>query len=387
MGKFGVRIMPSGHRSFIVQYRRGSKTRRYRIGSCSEYPVEAARSRARDILQGVREGKDPSAERKAERHALPEPTIKDLGERFLRDYAEPRSKPRYLLQQRRMFNARIVPAIGNMAVQSVTSADVIALHNRLRTTPYEANRVAALLSIMFKQAEVWRWRPEGSNPVRLVTRYRERRRERLLTDAEVAAIFHALDTGENTQVEPAAALLAVRLLFATACRASEILGLQWSFLQNDTAEIVWPDSKANCEMRKPLTAEVRRLLANAQRIVGNPYVCTNSDRRGALSMSVLQKSWGRILKAATVPHCGLHAIRHRAATDIANNPDIPIHIGMKLTGHKTVTTFLRYHHAQREQAREAAEKVSRQRMELIGTKPEVVVLDSQGVSTTPSRRA
>jgi integrase len=86
-----------------------------------------------------------------------------------------------------------------------------------------------------------------------------------------------------------------------------------------------------------------------------------------------------LLKVVEVKHCGLHAIRHRAATDIANNPDIPIHVGMKLTGHKTVVTYLRYVHAHQQQARKAAEQVSRQRLAMLKDAPQVVPLPQRAM--------
>ena len=88
-------------------------------------------------------------------------------------------------------------------------------------------------------------------------------------------------------------------------------------------------------------------------------------RQGPVTLSALEAAWRRLLQAAKVDHCGLHAIRHRAATDIANNPDIPLQVGMSLTGHKTAATYLRYLHSHKEQARDAAERVSRQRLAML----------------------
>lgn len=272
-----------------------------------------------------------------------------------------------------MIDTKIIPALGAMKVAAVTRSDVLALQKKLHQTRYEANRVLALLSVMFRQAELWGLRPEGSNPCRLVKRYPERRRERLLTEAEVGRIYGALAEAEIHESETSSVILAVRLLFATACRASEVLALRWDHLQHDTSEIVWPDNKAGGEMRKPLTEEVRRLLSGVERIVGNPFICVNKNRDGPLSISSLEKAWRRILTLAQVPHCGLHAIRHRAATDIANDPTIPLHVGMKLTGHKTVATFLGYHHAHREQVKDAAEKVNQQRNKIVAAVGDKVV--------------
>src|SRR5262249_35050326 len=121
--------------------------------------------------------------------------------------------------------------------------------------------------------------------------------------------------------------------------------------------IVWPDTKTGA-LRKPITREIADLLARAERIIGNPFVCVGIKDRGVpLSMNTLQAAWRRILKRARVEHCGLHAIRHKAATEIAN-AGLPLQIGMRLTGHKTAATYLRYLHAEREQVRAAAEQVS-----------------------------
>ena len=70
-------------------------------------------------------------------------------------------------------------------------------------------------------------RREATNPSLRVKRFRERRRERLLTDGEVSAIYTALEASEATGFEHWSTILAIRLLFATACRASEIRGLRW----------------------------------------------------------------------------------------------------------------------------------------------------------------
>jgi integrase len=370
---FGCKITPAGKKAFFLYYRtRDGQQRRPSIGEHGAIRCEQARDIARRWLGMVAEGQDPSVERQEARRA---PFMRDLCARFIRDYAEKHSKPSYLKQQRRMIDTKIMPQLGAMKVAAVSRSDIAALHTRLSSSPYEANRVLALLSVIFRQAELWGLRPEGTNPCRSLRRYTEKRRERLLSNTEVERIHKTLNEAEQSGKEAPSAILAIRLLFATACRTSEVLGLRWDYLAYDTQEIVWPDNKAGGELRKPITRQVKQLLAKANRIVGNPYVCVSANRREPLSISTLEKVWRRILERAKIPHCGLHAIRHRAATDIANDPAIPIHVGMKLTGHRTVATFLRYHHAQREQVREAAEKVNRQRKKIMARpKPQLVQL-------------
>ena len=263
-----------------------------------------------------------------------------------------------------MIEKKIKPALGKKPIRSIGRGDVQSLHLGMRETPYEANRVLATLSVIFKLAEHWKLREEGSNPCRGIKRYREKRRERLLTNEEVARIYLAMGEVERTRTIPDGITLALRLLFSTACRASEILDLQWAYVDAENGFLVWPDSKTGF-MRKPLTKETRQLLAAADRVIGNPYICIGADRTGPLKLYALESAWRRLLKVSKVEHCGLHAIRHRAATDIANNPDIPMHVGMQLAGHKTAATYLRYLHAHKKQAHEAAERVSRQRLAML----------------------
>jgi integrase len=349
-----VKITPAGKRVFMVFYRTADGTKRKpRIGAYGQITLAQAREAARQMLGEVVRQKDPSAERQQQRRA---PDMRALCDRYLGDVAAQHSKPSYLKQQRRMVETRIKPALGAMKVAAVTRSDILELHNGLKSTPYEANRVLALLSVIFKHAELWGLRPEGSNPCRLIKRFRETRRTRLLSDAEVARIFTALDDSD----EDPSVKLALRLLFATACRAGEILSLEWRFIDKAAGEIVWPDSKTGT-LTKPITAEIAELLSQAERIVGNPFVCVGIRNRAAgLSMTTLEKGWRRILKRAGVAPCGLHAIRHKSATEIANS-GLPIQVGMKLTGHKTPATYMRYLHAEREQTRAAAELVSERR--------------------------
>ncbi len=74
--------------------------------------------------------------------------------------------------------------------------------------------------------------------------------------------------------------------------------------------------------------------------------------------------WRRILERAGLPHCGTHAVRHRAATDIANS-GVPVKVGMALTAHKTVTMFMRYVHTEDDPIRQAAETVASRRRSVV----------------------
>jgi hypothetical protein len=76
---FGVRVMPSGRKSFVVQYRAGRRPRRMSLGPSTVLTCDQARTRAITIIAAVKNGEDPAADRASKRNAA---TVSDLAERF-----------------------------------------------------------------------------------------------------------------------------------------------------------------------------------------------------------------------------------------------------------------------------------------------------------------
>ena len=133
--------------------------------------------------------------------------------------------------------------------------------------------------------------------------------------------------------------------------------LQWEWIDFAHRRVVWPDSKTG-GMSKPLSAEAALLLRAAPRYAGSKFVIpTLFDGSKPMSKHTYWAGWRRILERAGLPHCGTHAVRHRAATDIANS-GVPVKVGMALTAHKTVTMFMRYVHTEDGSIRQAAEAVA-----------------------------
>ena len=89
-----------------------------------------------------------------------------------------------------------------------------------------ANRVRATLSAL------WTWGlrtgliESDGNPVAFTLRYPEKARERVLSDAELKAIWGA--TNDNADYSRI-----VRLCLLTGCRREEIAGLRWDEIQDD----------------------------------------------------------------------------------------------------------------------------------------------------------
>jgi hypothetical protein len=178
-------------------------------------------------------------------------------------------------------------------------------------------------------------------------------------------LYAYLSKAEAEGLEHPFILLAVRLQFEFTARMSEILKLEWAWVDLDNRRVAWPDSKTG-GMSKPMSAEAVRLLEAAPRLENSPYVCPsifNPDR--PMSKNTYSKGWRRILGRAGLAHIGTHGIQHRSATDIANS-GIPVKVGMALTAHKTATMFMRHVHTEDDPVRAAADAVAVRRQGLIG---------------------
>ena len=162
----GLRIYPTGRKSFIFRYTsRGRRKKTITIGPYGAFTLYKAREIAQRMLVEVSQGYDPLAAKVADRDA---PTVEQLAERYLKEHAEVKKKPKSVAMDKANLKHHVLPHIGTKKAFEVTREDVSVLHHKMRSTPYQANRVIALLSKMFNLAEKWGVRPDASNPLSLI---------------------------------------------------------------------------------------------------------------------------------------------------------------------------------------------------------------------------
>lgn len=364
---FLLKVTPAGRKIFMVQYRTNAGERRKpAIGRFGELTVEQARSIAQDWLADVRKGKDPTAEKAAARDA---PSMKDLCAKFIEDYSTPKNRAGTVRNNRGNIDRHIIPNLGALKVRDVNRSDVSGLITQMKKTPVTANRVLSCLRKMFNIAEVWGFRVDGTNPCRHIPKYPESGKTRLITDNEMVRLFGYLDRADVEGLEHPFLTLGIRLQFAFAARISEIISMEWEWVDFVNRRVVWPDSKTG-KISKPMSKDAFALLSTAPRLEGSPYVVPSIFKpERPMSHSTYSNGWKRILERAEIPHVGTHGIRHRATTEIANS-GVPVKVGMQLTAHKTVSQFMRYVHTEDDPVRAAAETVaSRRRFVLSGQQP------------------
>jgi len=348
---FGLRVHPTGRKVYIVKCRIKGQQRFITIGPHGPITADQARARAYEILSEAKNGRDPAKELDQARKA---PTVKELGERFLREHVAVRCKPSTQAEYKRSVELFINPRIGARKVTDIERRDIAELHQSLSHIPYQANRTLGVLSKIFNLAEVWSLRPDGSNPCLHVKKYAEQKRERFLSPEEFFRLGQVLREVERDGSESPSAVAAIRLLMLTGCRLGEIMTLQWAFVDTKARELRLPESKTGAKIVH-FGQTAADLLDGIERLEGNPYVITG--KVDGHRLTDLQYPWRRIRAKAGLKDVRIHDLRHSFASGaLALGEGLPM-IG-KLLGHSQVQTTARYAHLANDPVKSAAGRVS-----------------------------
>jgi integrase len=350
---FGVRVKPSGIRSYILQYRnRYGRQRRCTLGKHGVLTTEEARKAAKDHLAAARLGKDPLDGAEQARRA---PHMDELLHLYLKNHLRPKRKASTIIEYQRLWRKHLSPVLGKRSVLEIKRTHVEELHRSFAQVPYQANRMLSILSSLMTYAERLELRPQGTNPCRFVERYPERRRERYLSPQELARLGEVLAVAEAKNTEPASAVLALRLLALTGMRKSEVLQLRWQDVDFERQLAHLSDSKTGPKV-VPLSEPARDLLAKTPRCLDNPYVCWG--KRPGAHFNGLQKVWERLRIDAGLEDVRIHDLRHTFASYGAAEGLGLYQIG-KVLGHAQASTTERYAHLGPDPVRDAADRIGR----------------------------
>lgn len=351
---FGAKITPKGAKIYVLQYRCKGRQRRYTIGRHgSPWTVDEARIEATRLLREVVQGIDPADVKRADRGDI---AFADFAERYLREHADLHKKPRSAALDRWLLKKHILPRLSRRRLSQISRAEVARMHRELAETPTLANQTVNLTSAMLTLAERWGLRPEGSNPCRYIQKFKERSRQRFLSEAELARLGVALAKAESSG-SPPAAIAAIRLLILTGARKSEIRTLQWRSVKFDRRLIDLSERKNDGTIDQKiiyLNAPALNLLAGLPRIAGNPYVLPGA-REGAHIVNV-EDTWRRVRKTAGLEDVRIHDLRHSFAS-VGASAGFSLPLLGALLGHTQIATTQRYAHLANEPVRQTNEAI------------------------------
>jgi len=190
---FGLRVSPAGTKTFVFCYRTLAGRLRWKtLGRAGTVTLDKARRLAKVDAGLVADRKDPLQPTDQVRDGF---TVKAISDKWIAELEQAR-KPTTVRNYRQALDAYILPKLGAAPIADITSADAVRVHEALRGTPTQANRVLAALSALlgWSMKGNGRYRPLGPNPCLGIEKYTEQKRSRYLTPTEYARVGKTLRT-------------------------------------------------------------------------------------------------------------------------------------------------------------------------------------------------
>ena len=349
----GVRVRPSGHRSFVVLDNRNGSSKRRTVGPVTHMTVDEARSQCLAIQSGHMDSL-------TETPLVPVLLFSDFVSDVWRSECFDRFKPSTRRRTNSALTHQLMPTFGDMPLDRIGRKDVIAWFDRYSgIAPGSANHALGTLRQILNHA-----RAHGHldvNPATGIRRNPQRRFNRFLSRNETCRLHAELD--RLVAERPARAVQAdvIRLLCYTGCRLSEIRTLRWCEVNADTLDLA--DSKTG-PRKVYLNSEAHRIIARQPR-TGSDYVFpspTDPSRPVTERMSL----WLTLRKRADLEDVRLHDLRHNYASMAVLN-GVPLPTVARLLGHRNVSMTLRYAHVADREVEAAAERIGAAISGLCGT--------------------
>lgn len=343
---FGVRVKPSGAKSYVLKYRnRFGQQRKFHIARVGDITPDQARATAIKLRGRIVAGDDPVTDRNAERNAQ---TVSQLCDEYL-EAEKGRIKASTLAVDKSRIERHVKPLLGSRPVASLTPADMEKFLRDVMTGksvkplskavgekskrprggiatggPSVASRTLGMLGTILERAV--RDEVLSKNPVRGIKRPKDQEVKPAFSFERVKALGVALreEAEENAATESKespAGRSAIRCLLLTGFRRMEALQLTWDVIDAQARCVRFKDTKSGKQMRavgrsaldhfanfKPKTAK------------SDAFVFPGSSKAGHLVG--LPRMWKRLSKRAGLKGVTLHGLRHwfaSAATELGHS--------------------------------------------------------------------
>jgi integrase len=247
-----VLVQPTGHKAFKYVYPFQNRSRWCHIGN-AVIPVADARRLAMSVMLQVAEGKDPAADKKAERSGG---TFAELAQDYVERHAKKKNKS--WQQADKLVRKNLLPRWRKLPANSITRADVKAMLARI-ASPTGANQTLAAASAIF----TWAIREDilKVNPCQKVERNATTSRERILSDSEIPLFWTALDDVYEGALLKMILLTGQRPGEVRHMRTEHVVDGWWQMPGEPVSELGWPGTKNAASHRVWLPAAAQTLLA------------------------------------------------------------------------------------------------------------------------------
>jgi integrase len=390
---FGLRVKPTGTRTYLIQYRNAEgRSRRLVLGQHGALAPQQARDIARQKLAAVARGEDPSAERHAARAGM---TVSEVCDWYLKQAHAGQVlgrkrrpiKASTLVSDQCRIEAHIKPLIGMRSVRSLSLADIEGMQADVvagktaksrkgrggRTTGGAGAAARTISTLRSLLGHAKRWNLIPSNPAMGARQIAGGKRVRRLSAEEVRTLGHAMRTSVAEGEHPTG-LAAIRLMLLTGFRRLEALALQRAFVNESEHCVRFPDTKSGAQVRVIGQAAIDAI--KAQRVPENSRYIFPADWGDGHFIGVV-RVLSRVCKRAELTGVTPHVLRHTFASIAAELGFSELTIA-GLLGHASQGVTQRYVHLDAALIL-AADQVSRHIADLLDRRA-----SSEEMSDTPT---
>jgi integrase len=351
----GLRLAPSGRKTWFILYRSGGRLRRLTLGTYPALSLADARQQAMTARHTIAQGEDPAVQKQTLRHA---PTVETIAQQYLDLYAKVHKKS--WRNDARLLARDVLPQWGRRKASEISRRDVLALLDRLmeRGAPILANRALALVRRLFNWA-ISRDLVDRNPCFQIKAPSPELQRDRVLSDEEIRRVWTAcgqLDLVLETYF---------KIALLTAQRGGEVRAMRWVDVDLETGWWTIPAqiAKNGLAHRVPLCHAAHDLLRQLEAKASSPWVFP-SPRLAQRPIRNVHKPAGQLEAVSGVVFVP-HDLRRTAASHMTSM-GFPRLVVAKILNHiEPGVTRVYDRHSYDTEKRQALEAWGRKVMELV----------------------
>lgn len=336
---FGVRIYPSGKRTYFYMYSKyndqGKRKRiTHKLGSNINPHVarKLASELSLKLLSGEEIGrKNTQCKKKNEpQKANEEISFFQLADEYVEKHLLIHNKKKTQTDYLRHIEY-LKSKILNIPVSKITKKMFMDFRDDYARTKGKrtANVLLTMSSKIFTLATEWEY--IDKSPVNGIKKFKEVPRDRVLSKKELKILFEAIEEEDDIYQSTFFKTLAY-----TACRKNELGTMKWSDLDYSGNDVIWrkPNTKIGEPQKIVLCGKAVEGIKNLKKKKDNPYVFAGTH---GTQFQGYSKTWGRILKRSKLPHTTIHDIR-RSVGSLLLEDGVSIERISQLLGHKSIKT-------------------------------------------------